>query len=193
MRDPRIVTAIAAAFLACLLARGTDATLTAYPHWLFGIVVSVFAGAVCVAGPRIERSASLLTAVCAGAAAALVIPAGVVDAPGEVVSANVGHHSGDLFAALERLDDDPTAMVGRRLNVSGEWHGARSDRSATVSRRIMTCCAADAIAVGFDVESDRPFAGRDGSRVFVSGILQSRMSAGEVRYVITGARVSARP
>lgn len=56
----------------------------------------------------------------------------------------------DLFDALETLDENPHAL-GRRIVVSGLWRPSDRGICAAVFRRVMACCAADAINVGFDV------------------------------------------
>lgn len=100
-----------------------------------------------------------------------------------------------LFDALERIDRDSEHAIGRWLRVSGTWTRAHDGAPATVSRRIMTCCAADAVSVGFDVipkAGDAPPKGPPGSGalVRVSGRLSASMVDGEIRYCITNAVVS---
>lgn len=94
----------------------------------------------------------------------------------------------DLFDALARLDADPGAVIGRRISVSGRWMAATDGRDASVSRRVMSCCAADVVDVGFDVE---PATGRgpaNGAWVRVDGVVRMRVRDGEVRYVLEDGR-----
>ena len=97
----------------------------------------------------------------------------------------------DMFALLDQLDRAPGAVLGRRVAVTGEWSPASPGRAASVSHRIMACCAADAIRVGFDVlahESAAP-AFAAGDVVCVEGEVQAVLRDGDVRYVIEGALV----
>ena len=100
-------------------------------------------------------------------------------------------HAGDLFALLERIDSDPRA-IGRSVAVSGEWRPGDAARAASVSRRIMACCAADAVDVGFDVVPRRAAAIKAGAEVCVAGVLAVRLLDGELRYQIVHAIVRER-
>lgn len=100
-----------------------------------------------------------------------------------------------LFDALERIDRDSEHAIGMWFRVSGTWTRAHDGAPATVSRRIMTCCAADAVSVGFDVIPKAGGAPRPqpaGSRAFVrvSGRLGASMVDGETRYYLKNAVVS---
>jgi uncharacterized membrane protein YcgQ (UPF0703/DUF1980 family) len=96
---------------------------------------------------------------------------------------------GDLFALLDQIDVDPRALLGHRVTVSGDWSPASGSQTATVSRRVMTCCAADAVRVGFDVLPSREVRLPEGKPVRVDGVLRSRLRDGDIRYVIDGAIV----
>lgn len=102
-----------------------------------------------------------------------------------------GAHRGDLFELLDQIDAHPQAVVGRRVTVSGEWSPAAGNRDATVSRRVMTCCAADAVRVGFDVTPSRGQRLPTGMPVCVTGMLRSQLRDGDLRYVIQGASVGS--
>ncbi len=102
---------------------------------------------------------------------------------------------GSLFDALERIDRDSASMIGTWLQVTGTWTESHDGAPATVSRQIMTCCAADSIAVGFDVAPDAPAASAtqppvSGASVRVSGRLRESMVDGETRYCIGNATIT---
>ncbi|MBC5805229.1 MAG: hypothetical protein DLM53_02180 [Candidatus Eremiobacter antarcticus] len=100
-----------------------------------------------------------------------------------------------LFDALERIDRDSASVVGTWLQVTGTWTRAHDGAPATVSRQIMTCCAADSVAVGFDVTPDTTDAAvtelpASGAYVQVSGRMRASMVDGETRYSIGNAAVT---
>jgi uncharacterized membrane protein YcgQ (UPF0703/DUF1980 family) len=99
-----------------------------------------------------------------------------------------------LFAALEQLDERPQSLLGRRITVSGSWHPPEPGAVAAVSQRVMACCAADAVDVGFDVVPARAVGFAAGESVSVSGIVRASLRDGETRYALTDAdvRFSAR-
>lgn len=99
----------------------------------------------------------------------------------------------DMYLLLEQIDRSPEALLGRRIAVSGEWSPASPGGFATVSRRVMTCCAADAVRVGFDVvPEDQPSAALNtGASVCVEGVLRAAMRDGELRYIIERAHIGA--
>ena len=109
-----------------------------------------------------------------------------------VTRAHLAHRSpADMFSLLDEIDRTPSAVLGRRVAVSGEWFPASLDRAASVSRRIMACCAADAIRVGFDVrvqDATAPMFAADAD-VCVEGYVRSLLRDGDVRYVIEHALV----
>jgi hypothetical protein len=101
-----------------------------------------------------------------------------------------GHSAGDLFDALDALDADPRALEQRSISVSGTWLPKADGWPASVSRRIMTCCAADAVDVGFDVAPHADVRLRAGSWVRVTGIVHVMLRDGDIRYEIADASVT---
>ncbi len=59
-----------------------------------------------------------------------------------------------------------------------------------MARRVMTCCAADAVDVGFDVIPARPIHFASGAQVRVSGVVRASLRDGEIRYALADAVVS---
>ncbi|HME80447.1 MAG TPA: hypothetical protein VKF82_00065 [Candidatus Eremiobacteraceae bacterium] len=166
-------------------ATGASRVLVAAP----ALVVAAFGCATLVIAlmPKRARACTLASA-CAGLAFGSALPRSlpiervVTQAPG-------GRRAGDLFALLERLDQQPQAVVGRSVAVSGVWTPARADQDASVSRLVMACCAADALDVGFDVAPRGPIHIEAGTEICVSGILSARVQSGELRYRIEQATV----
>jgi len=140
-----------------------------------------------VLAPERTRARAVASA-CAGLALGGALPSSL---PVEriVTRAPADRRAGDLFALLERLDRQPQAVVGRAVAVSGAWTPARADRDASVSRRIMACCAADALDVGFDVAARGQARIEAGAEVCVRGMLAARLQSGELRYRIEGATI----
>jgi hypothetical protein len=101
-----------------------------------------------------------------------------------------GHSADDLFDALDAVDADPRAVDHREISVSGTWLAAHDGWPASVSRRIMTCCAADAVDVGFDVAPRAEVRLRAGSWVRVSGFVHVALRDGDIRYEIADALVT---
>jgi hypothetical protein len=99
--------------------------------------------------------------------------------------------SGDLFTLLDRIDREPQALLGTRVVVSGDWQPAAAGHAASVSRRVMLCCAADAVRVGFDVTPRSNPSLAAGTPACVEGFVRMQMHDGDVRYVIDRALVSA--
>jgi len=96
---------------------------------------------------------------------------------------------GDLFEALDRLDSAPNAMLGNTITVTGTWTPASRDDLATVSRRVVSCCAADAVDVGFDVRLSRDCGIAAGTVVRVDGTVAERFVDGDIRFVLEQSRV----
>jgi len=69
------------------------------------------------------------------------------------------------------------------------WRPRDGDTLATVSERVMACCAADAVDVGFDVLPARVVAVAAGTQVRVGGIVDEVLRRGETRYVLRAADV----
>ena len=164
---------------------GVSHSLTAMPAPITGAV-----GAFGVwLGWRQSTNRSHVMLLACGALFGAMLPR-EIGAPGAVTTHAV--HSlqhADLFDVLDEVDADPGAMLGRRVAVSGDWSPVNGARAATVSRRIMTCCAADAVRVGFDVVPMRAVGFPNGTPVRVSGVLAVRNRDGDVRYVLMDAAV----
>jgi uncharacterized membrane protein YcgQ (UPF0703/DUF1980 family) len=108
-----------------------------------------------------------------------------------MINRNVPNYErGDLFALLDRLDRDPSSAAGSQAVVTGQWTPPSDGHPASVSRRVMTCCAADAVAVGFDVYPARSVAIASGARVRVRGTVRSEIIDGELRYALVGATIT---
>jgi len=183
--NTRDVVGFAAGVCVASSSCGACAALTSIPTIvLFATGVTL---AWCSCMPR-ARTVSPCIAI--GIVCGLLLPstpppvAGVVVTHGDGVALH-----GDIFDVLDRLDDDPSRVLGRRVSVSGEWAPASVQRPATVSRRIMTCCAADAIAVGFDVEAASVRPRKTGDWVRVDGVVRERMVDGERRFVLEQSQV----
>jgi hypothetical protein len=178
---PRIAVALFTGLLLTATVSGATSALTAMPLWAVAA-----SGMLLVVGVRKQTVA----ATCAGALAGLSLPHALPPASAIVLTHGAGSRSsGDLFALLDRLDENPNGVLGRRVTVSGEWAAAAAGRPATVSRRVMTCCAADAISVGFDVLSADARV-RTGDWVRAAGLLSAAMAFGETRYRIVDAQVT---
>jgi hypothetical protein len=193
MRDRRVVRlmrngtllGVLAGLALTVCATGASRTLVALPPPViacFGIVTLVLA--------RPTRLTPLsVGALAVGAALGLALPQSLPI--GRVATHSPGGaHDGDLFALLDRLDDDPRAVVGGYVSVSGVWTPPSHGHAATVSRRVMACCAADAIDVGFDVYGARG-ALTAGQPVVVRGFVHAVLAGGELRYSLDDARVDA--
>jgi hypothetical protein len=133
-----------------------------------------------------------LVAFVLGMLGGLWLPADPLPAPGRVVTRSAGTATrGDLFAILDALDRDPAAIVGRVVSVSGEWTPPLDGSPAAVSRRVMSCCAADAVDVGFDVELAVPEKIESRRWVRVTGVVARRMRDGESRFVLERSTIGA--
>ena len=137
-----------------------------------------------------EWTVSILAGGCAGFSLLFAAPS----APRDVgVRVPRNHIAADLFEALDRLDADPAAFEQRNIEVSGTWTPANTQGTATVSRRVMSCCAADAIDVGFDVAPIGDVRVRPGAWVRVAGRVRVRLRDGDLRYEIEDALVRPAP
>jgi len=101
------------------------------------------------------------------------------------------HGAADLFDALDALDADPRSLEGRVISVSGTWTPSHDGWPPTISRRIMTCCAADAVDVGFDVDPRAGVRVTSGAWVRVTGRVGVTLRDGDVRYGLVDAIVAA--
>ena len=145
---------------------------------------------------RANRSSRVITwrawsvATLAGGCAGLSLVCAAPSAPRDI-GARVprNHIAADLFDALDQLDASPAAFDRRIIDVSGTWTPATARGAATISRRVMSCCAADAIDVGFDVIPMRDIHIQPGTWVRASGRVRVRLRGGELRYEIAEASV----
>lgn len=172
--------------LACALARDVAGTLTTQKPALLLGVAALFALALARTGLA-RRSIGWLVI---GSVCALGLPREVPTPQGRVITHAAARFTReDLFDALEQLDERPESLLGRHITVTGTWSIARAGALAAVSRRLMSCCAADAVDVGFDVVPARPAPQPGGAFVRVTGVVQAAVVDGEVRYRLTGAQV----
>jgi hypothetical protein len=194
MRDRRVVRVmrngtllgVLAGLALTVCATGASRTFVALPPPViacFGIVMLV------LARKPIRLTPLLVGALAIGAALGLALPRSLPI--GRVATHSPGGvHDGNLFALLDRLDDDPRAVLGENVSVSGVWTPPSHGHAATVSRRVMACCAADAIDVGFDVHGARgPLSA--GQPVVVRGFVHAVLADGELRYSLDDAHVDA--
>jgi hypothetical protein len=100
------------------------------------------------------------------------------------------HGAADLFDALDALDADPRSLEGRVISVSGTWTPSHDGWAPTISRRIMTCCAADAVDVGFDVNPRTSVRVTSGTWARVTGRVRVTLRDGDVRYALVDAEVA---
>jgi hypothetical protein len=171
-----------------LAAAGTGASHALVSMPLMFIVAFGASGAL-LALTQSRRPGPVAALVAGGAMLGAMLPRTAPLVAGSVVAQPVLGRGGDLFALLDQIDADPRTVLGRRVSVSGEWSAAVGLNSATVSERVMACCAADAVRVGFDVAPLRPLSLAEGAPVRVTGILAVRLSDGNVRYTIVRASV----
>lgn len=148
------------------------------------------AAALIAVAYRASRSLALHVALALGVLAGAWISSGSAPQVRDV-EAHVPHVHGDadLFDALDALDADPSSALGRTIAVSGTWTPPHGGWPATVSRRIMSCCAADAVDVGFDVTPRGRVSIHSGTWVRVSGRIRISLRDGDVRYEIADATV----
>ena len=186
-RDPTTPAAIAGG--ACLFAAmtGASSALTTIPVCATaatGAVLSI--SAFCAAARRARAAA----AIAIGSAIGMSLPTTPLPAPGAVVTSAVATSMhADLFDALDKLDDDPSALLGVRISVSGRWTPASGRHLATISRRVMSCCAADVVDVGFDVAPAGERRIPAGAWVRVDGMVAERVVDGDVRYLLEDSTV----
>jgi hypothetical protein len=182
-----------AGLIAGALSRHSIGALVSAPAWLMTIICSLLAFAL-VHSVRTERgSACLPIALCtiAGTAFGFALPGSLAPIRSNVMThAPAWPASNALFAALERLDAGPQDLLGKRISVSGAWHPPVAGSLGAVAQPVMTCCAADAVDVGFDVIPARPIHVAAGAQVRVSGVVRASLRDGETRYALTDADVS---
>lgn len=190
MNDAHRAVAFAGGAAISSAATGASAALTSAPPWVTLLAGAILAScALAVASGAGQKRRSTAYAVC-GICAALLLPDTPPPAPGTVSTrpASTAVH-GDLFDALDRLDSAPDSMVGRTIAVTGTWTPASRDGLATVSRRVVSCCAADAVDVGFDVRLERDAHVAAGTWVRVDGTVGERFVDGDVRFVLEHSRI----
>jgi hypothetical protein len=137
-----------------------------------------------------SRNRSVLAGIVVGVIAGYTLP-GSAPASWQPVVTHAAVHSvrNDLFDALDTLDARPGMLLGRHVWVTGVWRPRVGDNLATVSQRMMACCAADAIDIGFDVAPAQMVAVAAGTSVRVGGIVNEVLRQGETRYVLREAVV----
>ncbi|MDQ6767080.1 MAG: hypothetical protein M3Z41_04660 [Candidatus Eremiobacteraeota bacterium] len=171
----------------------TVGALVSAPLWMMAGVTSLFAWALWHTRMR-GAGARILWAVTAGLCVGLTLPAYPPPARTPILTHAVARaHAGPdarLFAALDVLDDHPQALLGQRIAVTGTWRPRHGLSLGSVSRRVMACCAADAVDVGFDVVPKAQVPLAAGSSVLVSGIVHASLLDGETRYALTDASVA---
>jgi hypothetical protein len=171
---------------------GAARSLTAAPP-AFTFCAGAALLAISVRADHSSRAASWrmwAIATIAGGCAGLSLLHASPSAPRDVsVRVPRNHIAADLFDALDQLDADPAAFDRRIIVVSGTWTPATTQRAATVSRRVMSCCAADAIDVGFDVIRNREVTIHAGTWVRVEGRVRVRLRDGDLRYEVAGAAI----
>ena len=199
MRAADALSLSVASVICALLPHGELFTLVSAPAWIMiAVALLLFAGSFREYAMRREYRAraavSLLFGVFVGMTLyghdippAFGMSTHAIRRPG-LFGTRVLSPAESLFSALELLDEDPQKLLGRRIAVSGAW-SAYTSRSGSVSKRVMSCCAADALDVGFDVRSTTVVHMRRGDQVLVRGTVGAAMVHGETRYVLDGATV----
>lgn len=193
-RDQRSALGALGGLIAGALSRNSIGALVSAPTWLMAFVCALLAFAL-VRSVRIQRTRaaglSIVGFAIAGTLCGLVLPGSLAPVRSKVMThAPAWSGSNALFGALERLDADPQALLGRRISVSGAWHPPAAGSWGAVAQRVMTCCAADAVDVGFDVVPARAIHIAAGAQVRVSGVMRASLRDGETRYALTDADVS---
>ncbi len=190
IRAPRLSASLAVldGAIVCALARHVIHACVSAPSWLMFAGSVVISLALLCSWHRALFACWFAVGVLLGFGLPKELPA-----PSLVVvtHASTLSHGVDLFDALEKLDDDPAALIGRRIAVTGLWRPSVDGACAAVFRRVMACCAADSIDVGFDVVPARTVSLRANVPVQVSGEVESVLRDGEVRYRLRDASVSA--
>jgi hypothetical protein len=173
----------------------TEALVRA-PMWITIATAAMFAAALMKGRSGNDRNKadrdrrSLSAALIIGVVAGYTLP-GSARASWQPVITHAAVHSvrNDMFDALDALDTRPATLLGRRISVTGVWHPSDPNNLATVSQRVMACCAADAVDVGFDVVPARTIAVPVGAYVLVGGTVTEVLRQGETRYVLRDAFV----
>ncbi len=204
MRAGDVAVAGTSGMIAGACGHGRIAALVLEPAWLLVAVAVLFAVGLVTRMRRHEGASAATTGplalACAlGLAAGTALPAHLPPPSGRVATHGIAvraHRdaagsSDDLFAALEAVDDRPQSLVGKQLSVTGWWRPPAGGAPASVSRPVMTCCAADAVDVGFDVFVRHAVHLPAQTFVRVRGLVQASMHDGETRYALADADVEA--
>ena len=190
MSRARLAVAFAAGACITSAMSGASLALTSMPRWatlLTGVLLA--ACAIHDRSDRTGRTRAIGASLC-GALFAVGLPVVAPPAPGAVSTRGVSSSiRGDLFDALATLDSNPNALLEKTISVTGSWTPATSGELATVSRRIVSCCAADAVDVGFDVRLDRDKHVERGRWVRIEGVVSERVVDGDVRYVLEHSKI----
>lgn len=165
---------------------GTAGALVTMPLWILASAGAVLCGLAWWKSKRPPLAGALL-----GAALGFGLPRVPPPVSGPVLTHAVEtSSSGDLLLVLDQLDADPHSVIGRQVLVSGNWHRAGPLAPASISRTITSCCAADSVAVGFDVYPAKQLSANSGDWVRVRGKVSETLRDGEVRYGLVGASAS---
>ena len=165
--------------------------LVSVPAWVTIATAALFVVALMKSCDAADGRLKVLAAL-TGAVAGCTLPNSAPTSWQSVVTHAAVHSShNDLFEALDILDTRPATLMGKRIWVTGGWRPQDGDNLATVSQRVMACCAADAVNVGFDVLPAHTVAIPLGVRVRVAGIVSELLRQGETRYVLRDAAVEA--
>jgi hypothetical protein len=164
-----------------------EAMLVAAPAPLTVCAAAVL---IAIAGRGVPARSIFMSLVCGALVGSCIAAAGAPAVRDVKAHAPRGHTADDLFDALDALDAAPRTVEHREISVSGSWLPAHDGWPAAVSRRIMTCCAADAVDVGFDVAPRAQVRLPAGSWVRVTGFVHAALREGDLRYEIADASVT---
>ena len=186
LRNPDASLAALVGLIAGALGHHAIESLVRMPPAVMSATAALFAAALVRSHERRASFAALVVGVLAGC----TLPAAAPGMVQPVVTHATGRSDpGDLFDALDNLDAHPAMLLGKQVWVTGVWRPADRDTLATVSLRVMACCAADAVDVGFDVLPSHVAAAPSGTRVRVGGVVGEVLREGETRYVLRNAEV----
>jgi hypothetical protein len=171
------------------LVRHVMSALVGVPLWLMLMTaIAITTALFCTA-----RFGVVISSLAAGTVLSLGFPSSLVPPSVHVLTHAPALVRGvDLFDALEKLDESPDELVGKRISVKGLWRSARSGAKAAVYQIVMACCAADAVDVGFDVVPRSTVRIPDASEVTVIGIASIVSESGDTRFELRAAQVKPR-
>lgn len=190
------VTLVFAGAIASVAVDGALGALAREPQWVAAIVTVLL---VSVVAYRIAKGHThmRLRAACGWLVIGLVAGGTVpkTSPPPQRITTHavprgIASDGADLLVALQALDDDPQAILGHRITVHGTW-SPPGVGPACVWVRIMTCCAADELAAGFDVVPRSLISTTGGTFVAVNGFVRASLRDGELRYRLDDASVTA--